>query len=180
MSMDLNWIDIGFIIIFLLSILLGFFRGFVRDVMSLIFLVLAVYLAAKYSTQLTAHFAATSEKTISYLILVGIFILIFVVTIIIGALVSYLLGLVFQLSGLGFINSILGAVFGVVRAGIIAVVIIYLVELTPVQNQQIWRESKGVTYFQPMTNWLVKNVSPSLNTLKDQMNKTIQNIMPMQ
>jgi len=177
--MDLNWVDLGFIVIFLLSIVFGFIRGFIKDVISLIFLVLGIYLAIKYAPQLTARFAgkaAGGEATVSYLILIGMFLLVFIVTIIVGALASYFLSLVFAFGGLGLINSILGGVFGVVRAVIITVAIIYVVQLTSAGNEPVWNQSKIVSYFQPMTQWLVNNVSPTLDALKAKMTNTVNEI----
>lgn len=175
MSMEWNWVDFGFIIFFLLSIIFGFVRGFIRSVVSLLFLITAVYLAIKYSPSLAAHFTGGSDQTISYLTLIGIFLLIFIVTIIIGALVSYFLNRVFQLGGLGFINSFFGGLFGIVRAVIISIFTIYLVQLTPASSEPMWHESKIVRYFQPMTAWLEKNLSPQLERLKEKINK-VQNM----
>lgn len=179
MGIAFNWVDYSFLIVFILSIIFGFFRGFVKSVVSLLFLIAAVYLAIKYAPQLATRFAgsAAEEQAISYLVLVGFFFLIFIVTIIVGSLVSYLLNKIFQFGGLGFINSFLGGLFGVVRAVIITIVIIYVVQLMPASSQpQMWNSSKAVIYFQPMTAWLVKNISPTLESLKEKMNKTVQNI----
>ena len=178
MSIELNWIDWGFLLVFLLSIIFGFVRGFIGSIVSLLFLIVAVYLAVKYAPQLATHFAGSPgrEQTISYLILIGMFFLIFIVTILVGALVSYLLSLVFQFGGLGLINSFLGGLFGMGRAVIITIVIIYVVQLTPSSSHPMWHQSKIVMYFQPMTEWLVKNISPTLETLKEKMNKTVQNV----
>ncbi len=177
MSIELNWVDYGFIIFFLLSIIFGFVRGFIKSVVSLLFLIAAVYLAVKYSPQLASHFAGSAgrEQTITYLSLVGIFLLIFIVTILVGALISYFLNMVFQFGGLGFINSFFGGLFGIVRAVIISIFIIYVVQLTPASSQPMWHESQIVIYFQPMTEWLEKNLSPKLEALKEKMSK-VQNI----
>jgi membrane protein required for colicin V production len=168
MSIELNWVDYGFLIIFLLSTIFGLVRGFIRGVVSFIFLIAAVYLAVKYSPQLAAHFAgsAAREQTISYLLLAGMFLLIFIVTILIGGLVSYFLNMAFQFGGLGFINSLLGALFGIVRAVLITIAIIYLVELTPTARHPMWQGSTIVRYFQPMADWLGKNSSSALGALK--------------
>jgi membrane protein required for colicin V production len=180
MSVELNWVDIGFLIIFLLSILFGFIRGFIGGIISLLFLIAAVYLAIKYSPYLATHFAgsAARDQTISYLLLIAMFLLIFIVTIIVGGLIGYFLNLVFLFGGLGFINSFLGGIFGIVRAAIITIVIIYIVQLTPSSKDPMWHESKIVAYFQPMTEWLVKNISPTLEALIEKLNKTVQNITP--
>lgn len=175
---ELNWIDFAFLLIFVLSIIFGFFTGFIRGVVSLIFLIAAVYLAVRYAPELAEHLAgsAAREQTVSYLLLIGIFLVIFIVTIIVGALVSYLLSMAFQFGGLGVINSLLGGLFGIVRAALITIVIIYIVELLPAGKQPVWQESKIVTYFHPMTDWLVKTISPTLEGLKEKMSSTVQNI----
>ncbi|RUR07310.1 CvpA family protein [Legionella sp. km772] len=172
MIMDLNWVDVGFILFFLLSMLAGFIRGFIRGVVSLLFLVLATYLAIKYAPPLAAHFASSTgqDQTISSLSLVFIFLLIFVFIILIGAIISYFLNMAFQLSGLGFINSFFGGLFGLVRAFIVSIFIIYVVQLTAVSNK-LWQESQFVRYCQPMTAWLEKNFSPSLEALKTKISK---------
>jgi membrane protein required for colicin V production len=177
MSIAFNWVDYGFLLFFLLSIIFGFFRGFIREIVSLLFLIAALFLAIKYSPQLAERLAGSAgrEQAISYFILAGMFLLIFIVTILVGALVSFFLNMVFLLGGLGFINSFFGGVFGIVRAVVITIAIIYLVQLTPESKQQkMWHESKIVMYFQPMTQWLEKNISPKLKTLKEKMNKKVQ------
>ncbi|WP_298624383.1 CvpA family protein [uncultured Legionella sp.] len=179
MNIEFNWIDYGFLIIFLLSIIFGFIRGFIGGVVSLLFLIAALYLAMKLSPQLAAQFTGpvAHEQTVSYMILIGIFLLVFIVTVLLGSLASYLLNRVFQFGGLGFINSFLGGVFGVARAVILTIVLIYIVQLLPAGSQpQMWNESKFVKYFQPMTGWMVKNISPKLDILKEKMNQTVQKI----
>lgn len=180
MNTIVNWVDLGFIIIFLLSIIFGLFRGFIRSVVSLFFLIVAVYLGIKYSFQLAEYFTNTkgSDQTVSYLLVIGIFLLIFIVTLIIAGFVNHFLSLIFLYSELGFIDSFLGALFGLIRAAIITIIIIYIVQLTPSASEPEWRESKVVMYFQPMTEWLVRNISPTLNNLKEKMNKTIEKIEP--
>lgn len=180
MNMVMNWVDLGFFIILLLSVLFGFVRGFIRSVVSLFFLIVAVYLGIKYSSQLAEYFTNTKggDQVVSYLLLIGMFLLIFIVTLIIGGFVSYFLSLISLFSGLGFIDSFLGALFGLIRAAVITIIVIYIVQLTPSASEPEWRESKVVIYFQPMTEWLVKNISPTLNNLKEKMNKTIEKIEP--
>ncbi|BCA95662.1 hypothetical protein TUM19329_20230 [Legionella antarctica] len=174
MNIELNWIDYSFFILFIISIVFGFIRGFIRGVVSLLFLIAAVYLAVKYAPQLAN--SAGREQTTSYLILVGIFLLIFIVTIIIGGLVSYLLNLAFQFGGLGFLNSFLGGLFGLVRAVVISIGIIYVVQLTPASNNPMWHKSKIVMYFQPMTAWLKINISSKIEMIKGQVNRTVQGV----
>lgn len=177
MTIDLNWVDLGFIIFCLLSITFGFIRGFIRSAVSLFFLVAAVYLALKYSPLLVAHYVGPTshDQTISYLSLIGIFLLIFIVTIFIGAIISYFLNTAFQLTGLGVVNSFFGGVFGLVRAVIISIFVIYLAQLSPLANQSMWQQSQSVRYAQPMVAWLEKNLSPQLTILKGNMNKVQDN-----
>ncbi|STY29176.1 colicin V [Legionella wadsworthii] len=180
MNIVLNWVDFVFLIIFVLSIIFGLIRGFIRGVVSLLFLIAAVYLGLKYAPQLAEHFTnrGGSDQDISYLILIAMFLLIFIVTMAVGALVNYLLTLIFLFSELGFIDGLLGAIFGIIRAAIITIIIIYIVQLTPSANEPVWRQSKFVMYFQPITEWIVNQISPTLHDFKEKMNKTIEKIEP--
>lgn len=175
MSIALNWIDYGFITLFLLSIIAGFARGFVREIVSLIALVAAVYVAMTFSPQLAAHFAGEGQ-TASNLMLVTCFLLLFVGVIVVGAFVGYLLNLMFQFSGLGFANRFLGGLFGFIRAAILSIVVVFVVQLTDSKDNQTWQESKFVVYFQPWADWLSKNFAPAIEGLKDKMNTSVQSV----
>ncbi|CDZ77237.1 Pur regulon 18 kDa protein [Legionella massiliensis] len=180
MNTVMNWIDLGFFIIFLLSFIFGLVRGFIRSIVSLFFLIVAVYLGIKYAPQLAEYFAKPkgNDQAIPYLLLIGMFLLIFIVTLIIGGFVNYFLRMIFLFSDLGFIDNFFGALFGLVRAAIITIIIIYIVQLTPSASKPEWRESKVVMYFQPMTEWIVNKISPTLQNLKEKVNKTIEKIEP--
>lgn len=188
-----NWLDYIFIAIFLFSMLAGFGRGFVREVMSLVTLVAAFVVASMFSNALAVAFTSApsvqnvvnqassaigvnTAQPVSYLALGLSFGLLFAGTVIAGSIISFFLNFAFQAGLLGMGNRLLGAVFGFARGFIINLVLIFVVQLTPVSAEAWWGQSSIVHSYQPAVVWLGGIVSPSLADLKNKMSQTLQNV----
>ena len=121
--MDLNILDIVFIIIIFLSIFLGILKGFIRELFSLVFLIIAAVLSFLYYSEIGGILVKyIKNKNISKFI--G-FVLIFVIVLIIGSVVTFLLKKIFVLGPLKSIDKILGGVFGLIRGILISCVIVF-------------------------------------------------------
>ncbi len=192
MATNLNWVDYIVLIIFFLSILIGLKRGLVKEVIALVTLIAAIIIAALFSNplaemithsasvqsavnQASASIGANAAQPVSYAALGISFALLFIATIIVGAIISSLLNIAVQTGILGIGNRLLGAVFGLVRGFFINLVIIFVVQLTPLGNQAWWHQSQFVTSFQTAVQWLGNIVSPSLADLKTKFGQTVQN-----
>lgn len=122
-----------------LSAVLAFLRGFVRVVVSLAAWVAAVVAAvhfAEFGGGLLPDFGespATRYLVAFALILVGVLIL--------GALVGYLLSRLVRAVGLGFLDRSLGAIFGVARGLLIAVILVLLAGMTTAPKTDWWQNS---------------------------------------
>lgn len=122
-----------------LSAVLAFLRGFVRVVVSLAAWVAAVVAAvhfAEFGGGLLPDFGespATRYLVAFALILVGVLIL--------GALVGYLLSRLVRAVGLGFLDRSLGAIFGVARGLLIAVILVLLAGITTAPKTDWWQNS---------------------------------------
>ncbi|MFW8696320.1 CvpA family protein, partial [Mesorhizobium japonicum] len=81
---------------------------------------------------------------VSYAALAISFGLLFAGTVIAGSIVGYVLNIAFQTGILGFGNRILGAGFGLCRGFIICLVIIFVVQLTPLGSEPWWHQSQIV------------------------------------
>lgn len=190
---NLNWVDFIILAIFLFSIIAGFSRGFVREIVSLITLIAAFIIAIMFSNALAEMFthstaiqglisqASTSSgidaaKPVSYIALAISFGLLFAATIFVGSLLSYFLNIAFQTGVLGFGNRLLGGVFGFVRGFILNLVMIFIVQLTPLGDEGWWVESRFVNSYQPAVQWLGKIVSPTLANLKEKFGKALQDV----
>lgn len=188
-----NWVDYIFVAIFIFSILVGLSRGFVKEIVSLITLVAAFVIATVFANSLAVAFThapsvqnavdsasnaigVNTAQPVSYIALAISFGLLFAGTIIIGAILSSILNIAFQVGILGVGNRLFGGVFGFARGFIINLVIIFLVQLTPLANEAWWQQSQLVGEFQPAVQWLASIVSPSLANLKEKFGQTLQNV----
>lgn len=190
---NFNWLDYVFLAIFFFSMLAGFGRGFVREVMSLVTLVAAFVIAAMFANPLAVAFTSSpsvqsvvsqansaigvnTSQPVSYLALGLSFGLLFAGTVIAGAIITFFLNFAFQAGLLGMGNRILGAGFGLARGFIINLVIIFILQLTPISGEGWWAQSSIVQSYQPAVVWLGGVVSPSLADLKSKMSQTLQNV----
>ncbi|MBA3660659.1 MAG: CvpA family protein [Gammaproteobacteria bacterium] len=188
---DLNWVDYIILIIFFFSILTGLARGFVREIISLITLIAAFIVAIVFSNPLAQAFtssptvqnvvtqASTSigmntTQPVSYLALGLSFGLLFAGTVLVGSIIGYFANAAFQAGVLGIGNRLFGGVFGLIRGYIINLVLIFLVQMTPLSAEAWWQQSKLVAAYQPSVVWLGGVVSPSLANLKAKFGETFQ------
>jgi len=187
----LNIVDILILVIIFLSIMIGFARGLISEVLSLATLIAAFAIAITFTNSLATFFTSTATvqgvvsqtsnaigtstaQPISYATLGLSFALLFVATLIVGSIIKMLLNLVFQRGILGFGNRILGAGFGFVRGLLLCLVIIFLVQLSPLANESWWLQSRYVPYFQSEVVWLGSVVSPALENLKSTFGSVVQ------
>lgn len=188
-----NWVDYIFLLIFFFSIIAGFARGLIREVISLVALVAAFIIAILFSSPLGYSIvnsnivqniinhaqASTGVNATTPAIYVAIalsFGVLFAAVVLLGAIVSFLIGIAFRSGILGIGNRILGAGFGFVRGLIINLVIIFVVQLTPVGASASWVESSIVRSYQPAVQWLGTIVSPALQNLEQRFYSTLQNV----
>jgi membrane protein required for colicin V production len=114
----MNWIDATILIILILSMVMGFINGFVKEVASLAALIFGIWGAIKFSSftagKLYDYFDMTGQYVgiIAFLITFGIIV---VIIHFIGILADRLVDAV----SLGFVNRILGIVFGLIKSVLI-------------------------------------------------------------
>ena len=119
----------------------------------------------------------SSAQPVSYIALGLSYIVLFIATLIVGAIIGSSISYALEATGINFVNRILGGVvFGSIRGFIINVVIMFLIELTPLASQPAWAESQFVHSFQPTVTWLAGMVSPSLAHLKEKLGQTLQDV----
>ncbi|MHB1220482.1 MAG: CvpA family protein [Gammaproteobacteria bacterium] len=190
---NLNWVDYVFLIIFFFSIVSGMARGFVKEIVSLITLIAAFVVAILFASPLAAVFTSSpsvqnavnqasnaisvnTAQPVSYVAIAISFALLFAGTVIIGAILSSILNIAFQSGILGLGNRILGGVFGLVRGFIVNLVIIFVVQLTPISDESWWQQSQVVGQYQPAVQWLANIVSPGLASLKEKFGNVVQDV----
>lgn len=193
MANSMNMIDIIFIVIFAFSMFVGFARGFVGEIISLAALIAAVFIAVYFTepfsryimdtatvqnfvNQATESVGVDTSKPISYFAYGIAFGILFFCTLIVGTVVNSIMNIFLQTGVLGLGNRFLGALFGLARGYVFSIVIILIVQLSPLELETLWQQSKFVNAFQPQVLWLASYISPSLNNLKQRLGGTIQDM----
>ena len=111
----MNWVDAIIVVILILSLVMGFINGLVKEVASLVALILGIWGAIRFS-------AFTAEKLYDYFDMTGRYvgIIAFLITFGIIVVIIHFIGIladkVVNAAALGFVNRILGIVFGLLKS----------------------------------------------------------------
>jgi membrane protein required for colicin V production len=118
----MNWLDVVLGLILIVSVIAAFRNGLTREIIRLAAVVVGFvlglwfygwaggFLEPHLKSRQAAHFAG--------------FAIVFCGVLLVGALLGFVLGKFLRVTGLSFFDHLLGAVFGVLRAALIAVVLV--------------------------------------------------------
>ena len=135
----MNWLDYVVIGVFVFSIGWGVWRGLVREVMALVGWVIAFLAANLFAAPLADQLPSSIARP-EYRGLVA-FVIIFFLTLIITALAAMWLAKVMHAAGLGSIDRVFGALFGLLRALIIVLAAAIIAGFTGIPHTAAWKES---------------------------------------
>lgn len=139
----MNQVDTAILIVIVISSAFGLWRGFIKEVLSLLSWIAALIVARLYSEPFAGMLANVIDSgSIRY---VTAFCLLFVVVIMTGTLINHFLSKVLTITGLKFLDKLLGGVFGVARGTVIVLVILFILNVF-VSETQWWQESTLIPY----------------------------------
>lgn len=156
----MHWVDVVVLVIIALSIIIGLFRGLIREALSLATWVLAIWVGLTFADPVASKlpFTLGSETVQS----VASFVIIFIVILIAGSIINYLAGQLIDKTGLSGTDRILGLVFGMLRGCLIIAVLVLLASLTNMPNEDWWKNSITLPYFDDIAVWIKGFLPPSL------------------
>lgn len=131
--------DIAVAVVITLSALIGLWRGVIREVFALAAWVAAIICMFVFGEQL-AQVLPFARDTPWLRMLAGyaiVFLGVFVTLSVVGFLFSKLVSVI----GLSFVDRALGMVFGVLRGGLIAVLLVFIAGATHLPGMNWWRDS---------------------------------------
>jgi len=132
-------LDLAVTGLILLSTLLAFWRGLIRVAVSLATWVIALFAAIKLSPRLAAMLPVFADQpTARYL---TAFVVILVGVLIVGALIGLILSRAVRAIGLGFLDRLLGAVFGFARGVLIVMVLVLICGVTTLPRNDWWQNA---------------------------------------
>lgn len=130
--------DYALIGIVSISVLIGLWRGAVYEVLSILGWPLAFLVSRYVAPQLATAIPIATEQTrvmVSYVV-------VFVAVLVLWAILAWLFSKLGKAVGLGLVDGMLGAVFGLLRGVLVVIALIWAAGLTHLPEQRFWREAK--------------------------------------
>lgn len=143
-------VDLIILGIILLSCLFGAFRGLVKEALSLAFWIGAAILASVFSGAVAAHLTGIIDTPV--LRQVAAFVLIFVFTVFAGGLISNGISRLMSKAGLGGVDRMLGALFGIIRGVVIVTIVVMLTAGLEV-TRELYGESMLMPYIMVLADF---------------------------
>lgn len=135
----MTWLDYAVAGVLFVCILWGLWRGLVREVVSILGWVIA-FLASNLFAAPLAQVLPEQIPTLE-LRLAAAFISVFILSLAATTLLGLILSKLVKAIGLESLDRVLGAAFGVAKAGLILVALALLLGLTSAPRQSFWRDS---------------------------------------
>jgi len=167
---SLNVFDWILVAIISASCIFGLLRGFVKELLSLASWVAAFFVARLFSFKLSNFMVDWIDQP--QFRLIAAFAILFAATLVVGALINNVFSRLVSATGLSGTDRLFGMVFGIVRGGLLVIVLVSLLSLTPVSNDQWWQSSLIIPHFILVDEWSYK-MSTSASGLLDMLQPTL-------
>ncbi|MEH6640598.1 MULTISPECIES: CvpA family protein [Halomonadaceae] len=154
--MALTWIDAVFLAVLALSMLAGFVRGFVREALGLAAWVVALMVARVLAEPVAELMSGFIDSFDARLVLA--FILVIFAVILLCGIVIRLVHAAIEWVGMGLLNRVAGAAFGVARGAVILLIATVLITLTPLAELQAWQQAELRPTFIQLRDWAVSQL----------------------
>ncbi|NYT74688.1 CvpA family protein [Halomonas sp. QX-2] len=154
--MALTWIDAVFLAVLALSMLAGFVRGFVREALGLAAWVVALMVARVLAEPVAELMSGFIDSFDARLVLA--FILVIFAVILLCGIVIRLVHAAIEWVGMGLLNRVAGAAFGVARGAVILLIATVLITLTPLAELQAWQQAELRSTFIQLRDWAVSQL----------------------
>jgi membrane protein required for colicin V production len=142
----MNWIDFIIIILLVFGLARGYINGFIKELASLLALILGIWGAIKFSTWTAAKLYDYFDMTGNY---VGIlaFLVTFIVIVVIIHFIGLLIDKLTDKLSLGFLNSLLGMIFGIFKSALFLSVIFVVLNAIDAKHPFLPKETISKSRF---------------------------------
>lgn len=138
---DIAPVDIVLLLVLLVSVVIGAWRGLLYEVLSLMGWV-AAFLVAQWQAVAVGAWLPLGNSAEPLRYAAG-FAVVFVGVAFLAGLLAWLVKKLVESVGLRPVDRTLGAVFGVLRGGLLLLATALVVALTPLRDTDAWRSSVG-------------------------------------
>ena len=149
-----EWSAIDWIVLaaLTLSMLLGLWRGITREVLSILGWVAAFFVAPMQAPRV-AQWLPMSGSSDMLRYAAG-FVLVFIAVLVLTALVAWVASKFLSAVGLGVLDRVLGAIFGVVRGVVLLLAATVVVSMTPLAQSSAWQQAQTTPWLTQSLHWL--------------------------
>jgi membrane protein required for colicin V production len=156
----MNAVDWAIVAVVAISVLLGVWRGFVREILALVGWIAGIWLAIRYAPvlgrELPAELAMIEVR-------IGLAALAIVLgTLIAAGILAWLIGKLLSAARLTGTDRFLGALFGLLRALLIVLLVVLFGGRTALANQPLWRDSQLLAQVEAAVRFAAPMLPPAL------------------
>jgi membrane protein required for colicin V production len=148
----MNWLDALIVVVLILSLVTGFINGFVKEVASLAALIIGIWGAIRFSSFTAAKLYDYFDMTGRYVGVIA-FLITFGIIVVLIHFVGILADKIVNAASLGFINRILGIVFGLLKA--VLIMSVFFVVLNAIDARRSFLPKKTIEeskFFGPISD----------------------------
>lgn len=139
-TLPLTSVDYFTLVVLLVSALVGISRGLFKEVLGLASWAFAAWVGYHYSAYLSSEWLSTFH--LDELLSLGLsFLILFVVVLVACGIVGGFIQKIILSAGLSMTDRFLGLIFGLLRGGIIVIVLATLAALTPIPQTIAWQKA---------------------------------------
>ncbi|CAM3305090.1 CvpA family protein [Halomonas lysinitropha] len=154
--MALTWIDWLFVAVLVVTGLTGFLRGLVREALGLAAWIIAL-LAARLLAEPVANLLSGIIDNPDGRLVLAFVLVIFAVILLCGIIIRGVHAAV-EWVGMGLLNRVTGAAFGMAKGAAILVLATILLSLTPLAKLQAWQDAELRPTFEQLRDWAVSHL----------------------
>ncbi len=147
---DWVWIDYVLVTVVIVSAFISLFRGFLKEALSLVNWVVALWLSWQLGPVLAGALSGFVSDPVLQMWAARV--IIFIGVLLLGGLVSKLVSMVINSSGLTGTDRALGMVFGLGRGVILAGLLVVILEFLGFPQSAWWQQSKLIPYAAPVAD----------------------------
>ncbi len=144
MAFEIGWVDIAMLAFLVLSVIVGLVRGVVFEVLSLVGWFVAWFFALWLTPVALPYITlGGAGTTLNHVIA---FACVFLVVLVIWGIGARLVRALIRATPLSPVDRVLGAGFGVLRGGVVLLLVVLVVSFTPLAKSVAWHHSVGVVW----------------------------------
>ena len=141
--------DIAVIAILLVSLSLGLWRGLIYEALSLLGWPLAFVLSRVFANDVVPMMPGEQEVVRIMLA----YAVVFVAALIVWGILVWLASKLIKAVGLGWLDRVLGGVFGILRGGLVVLALAWLAGLTQMPERPFWRDAQTARLVEDVALW---------------------------